>query len=59
MGFWERKNGFLVPKRHHMKHLVFLILLLEAVNEPWQKHWGAGFDPHRPFQLSSSLVRTC
>ena len=26
----ERKNGFLVPKRHHMKHLVFLILLLES-----------------------------
>src|SRR6516225_2394956 len=25
----ERKNGFLAPKRHKMKHLDFLILLLE------------------------------
>ena len=26
----ERKNGFPVPKRHQMKHLAFLILLLES-----------------------------
>ena len=26
----ERKNGFLVPKRHRMKHLDFLSFLLEA-----------------------------
>src|SRR6516225_3507487 len=26
----ERKNGFLAPKRHKMKHLDFLILLLES-----------------------------
>jgi len=26
----ERKNGPLVPKRHKMKHLDFLILLLES-----------------------------
>ena len=26
----ERKNGLLVPKRHKMKHLDFLILLLES-----------------------------
>jgi hypothetical protein len=26
----ERKNGPLVPKRHQMKHLDFLILLLES-----------------------------
>jgi hypothetical protein len=26
----ERKNGFLAPNRHQMKHLDFLILLLES-----------------------------
>ena len=26
----ERKNGFLAPKRHKMKHLDFLISLLES-----------------------------
>jgi len=26
----ERKNGSLAPKRHQMKHLDFLILLLES-----------------------------
>ena len=26
----ERKNGFLVPKRHWMKHLDFLSFLLES-----------------------------
>jgi hypothetical protein len=26
----ERKNGPLVPKRHQMKHLDFLIILLES-----------------------------
>jgi hypothetical protein len=30
----ERKNGFLVPKRHWMKHLDFLSFLLESSNQP-------------------------
>ena len=31
----ERKNGSLAPKRHQMKHLDFLILLLESRRSVW------------------------
>jgi hypothetical protein len=34
----ERKNGFLVPKRHCMKHLDFLSFLLESRRSVFQKH---------------------
>ena len=34
----ERKNGFLAPKRHQMKHLDFLILLLESRRSAAQTH---------------------
>jgi hypothetical protein len=50
----ERKNGFLVPKRHWMKHLDFLSFLLESRRSMslGKRHWGAGFDPRRPYQKS-------
>ena len=44
----ERKNGFLIPKRHRMKHLDFLSFLLESRRSVIQNHL------HRP--LSSSII---
>src|ERR1700751_5974738 len=34
----ERKNGFLVPKRHWMKHLAFLSFLTESRRSVVQNH---------------------
>ena len=34
----ERKNGPLAPKRHQMKHLDFLILLLESMQSMSRTH---------------------
>ena len=46
----ERKNGPLVPKRHQMKHLDFLILLLESRRSAVQNH-----SPLPLFLLSSII----
>ena len=40
----ERKNGFLVPKRHRMKHLDYLSFLLESRRSVVQNH-----SPRPPF----------
>jgi hypothetical protein len=45
----ERKNGLLVPKRHKMKHLDFLILLLESRRSVVQ-------NPSRPSALGDSQL---
>jgi hypothetical protein len=37
----ERKNGFLVPKRHRMKHLDFLSFLLESKQSIYFPFWVA------------------
>jgi len=44
----ERKNGFLVLKRHRMKHLDFLSFLLESRRSVIQNHL--------PRPLSSSII---
>ena len=43
----ERKNGFLVPKRHRMKHLDFLSFLLESRRSAVQNH-----SPYHSFYVS-------
>ena len=40
----ERKNGFLVPKRHRMKHLDFFSFLLESRRSSRFFHWTIAND---------------
>jgi hypothetical protein len=56
----EKKNGFLAPKRHQIKHLDFLILWLESRQSMSPKGTEeVGSIPTAPTSFSSSLVRTC
>ena len=43
----ERKNGPLAPQRHQMKHLDFLILLLESSQYSFHSGWHLWFSRTR------------
>jgi hypothetical protein len=47
----ERKNDFLVPKRHWMKHLDFLSFLLESRRSVVQNH-----SPYHSFSYPQSFT---
>jgi len=53
----ERKNGFLAPKRHQMKHLDFLSFLLESRRASGPRNARCGSSFQRVRQDKSLLLR--